>query len=116
MTSSGLQGGRVRAPPSPTGRPRAFPHPPENAGRPEGPAFPEGVRQISEGKKSEQLPLHSPGAVPASVLGLSRIFEAILEAVSKEESPFLNPERWVVAATSGLELPAEHTRLAPELW
>lgn len=57
---------------------------PESAGRPEGPAFPEGVWQIREGKKSEWLPLHSPGAVSASSLGLSRISEAILEAVNKE--------------------------------
>lgn len=76
--------------------PSGPPPTPESAGSPQGPAFPEGGWHSSphtEGKKNKPLPLHSPDAVPASVLRFSRISEAILEAVSREETPFPNPER-----------------------
>lgn len=88
-----LRGGAGLGTSQPGRWPSGPPPTPESAGSPEGPAFPEGVWQTSEGKKSKPLPLHSPEAVPASVLRFSRLSEAILEAVSKEEFPFLNPER-----------------------
>lgn len=100
VTRTRARGGAGRLP----ARPAALGRSPASgsASLPEGPAFPEGAWRISEGRKSERLPPHSPGAVLASARGLSRIPEAISEAVSEEAPPSPSPERWVVAATSGL--------------